>query len=49
MHGLVVKEEDLQPRGRGFESWLRILNGMQAKQAITLTKRINVAYQKKNI
>ena len=28
--GLVVKGEDLQPRGREFESRLRILDGMKA-------------------
>ena len=27
-HGLAVKGEDLQPRGRGFESWHLKLDGM---------------------
>ena len=27
-HGLVVNREDLQPRGRGFKSWGRILGVM---------------------
>ena len=26
-HGLAVKVEDLQPRGRGFESWPYLLDG----------------------
>ena len=38
-HGLVVKGEALQPRGCGFESWVRILDITQSKVAITLTKK----------
>ena len=26
-HGLVVKREDLQPRGRGFKSWCQVQDG----------------------
>ena len=44
---LVVKGEDFQPIDRRFESWRRILDGIQVKLTITLKKRKpNGAYQK---
>ena len=38
LNGLVVKGEDLEPISCGFESWPRLLHGMEAKLAITLRK-----------
>ena len=30
----MVKGEDLQPKGWGFESWCHVLDGLEAKQAL---------------
>ncbi len=51
--GLVVKADDLQSRGCGFEPRRRILDGMQAKLAIALKIKRNkgsqMGHTKKNI
>ena len=41
--GLVVLGEDLQPRGRGFESWRQKLAGIEAKLDITLNNDLKLA------